>query len=160
MGKMTGKKFEELIKDSCEKQGLSYTRLKDAGWQGEATQRRFTVKNDCDCIIFDGSILLFLEAKHRKDRVEFDGLKQLGLLLKKEGKCQIPNIRYGFLFCIKGQFFYSDAENVVRAKEVLGKKSFNDKDAQEFCQPLETFLPARARKERLDMASLLQSLGG
>lgn len=159
MGEMTGKQFEELIKDSCEKQGLSYTRLKDAGWMGEDTQRRFTPTNVCDCIIFDGSTLLFAEAKHRRDRVEFAGLKQLGDLLKKKDKeKQTPNISYGFLFCIKGQFFYGSAEKLSGMAFVLAKKSFNLQDAEDHLIKIGTYLPARARKERLDLQSLFQLL--
>lgn len=158
MSAMTGKEFEALIKDSCEKQGLSYTRLKDAGWMGEATERRFTPTNVCDCIIFDGSTLLFAEAKHRRDRVEFAGLKQLKDLIDKQGKCSAPNVKYGFLFCIKGNFYYCDALTLSAKRETMGKKSFNEDDAKEFCTPITMFLPDRARKERLDIANLMRIL--
>jgi len=155
---MTGKQFEDLIKDSCEKQGLSYTRLKDAGWMGETTERRFTPTNVCDCIIFDGSTMLFAEAKHRRDRVEFSGLKQLKDLLNKQGNCPTKNISYGFMFCIKGQFYYCDAMRIAIKQQTMGKKSFNDTDAKEFCIEVPTFIPSRARKERLDIAALMKLL--
>lgn len=155
---MNGKDFEALIKDSCEKQGISYTRLKDAGWQGEATERRFTPTNVCDCIIFDGNSLLFAEAKHRKDRVEFSGLKQLKDLLSKQGQCAIPNIHYGFLFCLKDNFYYCDAMKISVIQEICGKKSFNEDDAKRFCVPVATFLPERARKERIDISALMKGL--
>jgi hypothetical protein len=158
MEAMTGKKFEALIKDSCEKQGLSYTRLKDAGWQGEQTERRFTSRNDCDCIIFDGQTLLFAEAKHRKDRVEFSGLTQLDDLIKKQGKCELKNVRYGFIFCIAGQFFYCDIITLAVKRETSAKKSFNAPDAAGFCVPIATYLPKRARTERLDIYGLMSKI--
>jgi len=152
---MDGKGFEALIKESCEKQGLSYTRLKDAGWQGEETQRRFTSKNVCDCIIFDGHVLLFAEAKHRKARVEFDGLTQLKALLKKESETYIGNIRCGFLFCIDNEFFYCDAITITTMQHEINKKSFNLTDAKKYCLPVPTFLPAKAKKYRLDIKALM-----
>lgn len=159
MSSMSGKDFEALIKDSCEKQGISYTRLKDAGWMGESTERRFTPTNICDCIIFDGKTLLFAEAKHRKDRVEFSGLKQLPDLLKKQSKENMTgNIKYGFLFCIKNQFYYADASFIESMKHILGKKSFNVCDANLHLKRIKTFIPNRARKERLDFISLLSEV--
>lgn len=155
---MDGKKFEALIKESCEIQGLSYTRLKDAGWQGEDTVRRFTSKNLCDCIIFDGKTLLFAEAKHRKKSVEFKGLTQLESLLKERHKTLIDNISYGFIFCIDGKFFYAHANKIKHMQETLGKKSFNASDAEKELLNVETFLPKRARVERLDIRSLMEMI--
>ena len=67
-----GKKFEALFVKSCAEQGIDTTRLKDAGWQGEKTIRRFTVKNICDFVLFNGQSLYFLELKYRSKSLRFD----------------------------------------------------------------------------------------
>ena len=154
---MDGKKFEALIKKSCEMQGLSYTRLKDAGWQGEETTRRFTSRNLCDCIIFDGKTLLFAEAKHRKKSVDAKGLTQLQDLLDKDAKTDIKNQVCGFLFCIDEQFYFGTVARISDMFQILGKKSFNLKDAELHLKKIATYLPPRARVPRLDMADLFKS---
>ncbi len=155
---MDGKKFEALIKESCEIQGLSYTRLKDAGWRGEETTRRFTSRNICDCIIFDGKTLLFAEAKHRKKSVEFKGLTQLPDLLDKDAKTDIKNQLCGFLLCIDDEFFYGAAARIADLAQITGKKSFNLKDAKSYLFSINTFLPLRARVPRLDIRSLMECI--
>lgn len=59
-----GKVFEQNFKLSVPKEIL-YERFKDgtAGWNQYDNNVRFQSQNVCDCFLFDGSILLYLELK-------------------------------------------------------------------------------------------------
>lgn len=157
-----GKKFEELIQDSCKVAGVDCTRLKDAGWQGETTQRRFTSKNICDFMLFDGERLAFAEAKTSKgDSITFDRLTQQKELMKKKESARLSNLHYGYLleFRKSNKYFYISAYSVYRLQQSLDKKSFNVKDLEYYkaygvVRCINTYLPPRKRNNRLDMGFL------
>jgi len=151
-----GKGLEKLLQESCKLQKIDCTRLRDAGWQGEATQRRFTVKNICDFILFDQGAIVYLECKHSKDRLALSRLTQQNELLEKLLQCK-KNLFAGYLCHIHGQNFYISAE-AVRVFSILGKKSINKADAVRIGKPVLDFTPPRARKPRLDIESLIYEL--
>ena len=152
MKKNSGKKFEDLLKLSCEEQGIDYTRFRDAGWQGEKTARRFTVSNICDCFLFDGKTLLFLELKHRKQSLRFDELKQLGDIEKKYKPDM--NIHSGFLCSLKGRVFYIDTPSLRLMETKIDKKSFNAFDAEEWGREVNEYIPKGCRKPRLNIRGM------
>ena len=148
----TGKKLEELIKDSAKQLGIDYTRLKDAGWQGEQTQRRFTVKNICDCILFNVPKLYFIEAKSGKTSITFARLTQQKDLIKKHNPSKFINA--GYICQIKGIWFYLSASEIERMQDEIGKKSFNDCDAARYGKGLPGFTPTGKRKQRIALTYL------
>ena len=161
--KNSGKQFEELFKESCLIQGISCTRLKDAGWQGESTDRRFTVTNICDFICYSGSLnydnerkLYFLELKTGKDRITFDRLKQSDRLSKKFlENSKLHETGYIFELDTKGvkKYWFIDTCDLLALQEVIEKKSFNYNDLLDFQygREIDTYIPTRKRKPRLDM---------
>lgn len=157
MKKNTGKKFEELFKLSCEEQDIDYTRLKDAGWQGEQTQRRFTPKNICDCIVHNGKKLLFVELKSRKQSLRFDELTQLDDIRPKH---RPEKNRYaGFLCELKGMWFYLSVDEIDAMQASIGKKSFNTTDAVEFGSQISSITPKGCRKARINVNGIFYILG-
>lgn len=153
---MDGKGLEKLLQESCEKQGIDCTRLRDAGWQGEQTQRRFTVKNICDFILFGDCAQLFVECKHAKDRLALSRLTQQKDLIAKEKK-RINNLFAGYLLHISGDTFFIRA-GAVEQFAGNGKKSINWSEAAMIGLPVGEFTPPKARKPRLDIANLIHDL--
>ena len=59
-----GKRFEGNVQKSSIKQGLLYERFKDNNKFGQhSSDIRFTQQNPCDCFIFDGDTLFYIELK-------------------------------------------------------------------------------------------------
>lgn len=153
---MDGKDLEKLLQESCKIQGADCTRLRDAGWQGEQTQRRFTVKNICDFIIFADGAIIYLECKHTKTSLPLSRLTQQEDLIKKLEQC-IPNLFAGYLTCYSGEFYYISA-GAVDKHAGTGKKSISHKDAMMIGISFPLFTPAKARKQRLDVSALIHEL--
>lgn len=153
---MDGKGLEKLLQESCKLQNVDCTRLRDAGWQGETTQRRFTIKNICDFILFDQDAIVYLECKHSKDRLALSRLTQQDDLVAKlaQGK---QNLFAGYLCHIDGENFYISAAAVGIFK-IAGKKSINKTDAARIGHRIAPFTPKGARKPRLDIESLIYEL--
>jgi len=121
-----GKSFEKLLQESCEIQFVDCTRLRDAGWQGEQTQRRFTIKNICDFILFSDGCIVYTECKHAKDRLELSRLTQQADLMKKLAQ-STPNLFAGYLLHIAGETYFISAAAIDKYSY---KKSLNKTDAQ------------------------------
>jgi hypothetical protein len=153
---MEGKALEKLLQESCAVQGIDCTRLRDAGWQGEKTQRRFTVKNICDFIVFGDSTLLYIECKAAKDRLALSRLTQQKDLLSKAASTS-QSIFCGYLVWIAGEIVFIRAGAIDRF-EVCGKKSINKADAIMIGTKVDEFTPHRARKPRLDIKGLINEL--
>lgn len=153
----TGKKFEQLIKQSAEEQGIEYTRFRDAGamLRSELSkQKRFTPKNICDCLLFNGRSLYYIEAKVGKTSVSFDRLTQHPELMKKAGS-PTPGVHAGYLFDIKGRCFYVRAQDIEIIRESTGKKSVNDKDLEGLHGvEIPRVVPPGKRSPRLDLSVL------
>jgi len=151
-----GKGLEKLLQESCKMQGVDCTRLRDAGWQGETTQRRFTIKNICDFILFDQGAIVYVECKHSKDRLALSRLTQQDDLMEKlaQGK---PNLFAGYICHIDCLTVYISAAAIDKFA-ADGKKSINKTDAMRIGQPVLYFTPPRARKPRLDIESLIHEL--
>lgn len=153
---MDGKGLEKLLQDSCEKQGIDCTRLRDAGWQGEQTQRRFTIKNICDFILFGQGSILYVECKHSKGSLALSRLTQQRSLLDKENQ-MIQGLFAGYLVVIDGEKYFIKSIAVHRFS-LGGKKSINKKDAAMIGIPVQEFTPPRARNPRLDIDGLIHEL--
>lgn len=153
---MDGKGLEKLLQESCKFQGVDCTRLRDAGWQGETTQRRFTIKNICDFILFDQGAIVYLECKHSKDRMELSRLTQQEDLIAKSSQGK-PDLFAGYLCHIDGETFYISAK-AIESFKASKKKSINKTDAARIGERVGSFIPGGARKPRLDIESLIYEL--
>jgi penicillin-binding protein-related factor A (putative recombinase) len=149
-----GKTFEKLLQESCELQLVDCARLRDAGWQGEQTQRRFTIKNICDFILFADGCIVYVECKHAKERLELSRLTQQADLIKKLSQ-SIPNLFAGYLLHIAGETYFISAAAIDKFVE---KKSINKADAKKLGFPVRHYIPHGKRKERLDIESLIHEL--
>jgi penicillin-binding protein-related factor A (putative recombinase) len=153
---MDGKALEKLLQESCKIQDIDCTRLRDAGWQGEQTQRRFTVKNICDFIVFGDGTLVYVECKSSKDRLALSRLTQQKDLLSKAASTA-QNIFCGYLVWIDFDFVFIRAGAVDQFAST-GKKSINKADAMRIGTVIQLFTHKRARKPRLDIKELIYEL--
>lgn len=107
---------------------------------------RFSAKSPCDCFIFNGEILYTLELKSVGTKsISFEREKtDKGVIHKHqidnlEKFSTYKNVVSGFLF----DFRLSDKTYFCMIKEFinmiyhLDKKSFNEKDLFEWCNPIE-----------------------
>ena len=97
--KNRGKIFEDNFKKSIPK-GLLYERFKDTGssYYGGNDYLRFSQSNVCDCFLFDGSILYYLELKsHKGKSIPLSCIRenQIKELDKRQNSCS--NVLSGFL---------------------------------------------------------------
>lgn len=151
-----GKQFEKEIQDACKEQDVDYTRLRDAGWRGEETERRFTVKNICDAVLYKHGIILFAEMKHRQASLRFDEITQADELAKKWKPNQGV---YSGVFCrLKGSVYFLSYEQLKRMEKLTSKKSFNRDDAHQFGVTVPMVLPNRCRKHRPDIDAVIREL--
>lgn len=156
MPKSTGTVFQELIMLSAERCDMACIRLRDAGYRGEqTTERRFTIRNIADFIVYNDFRLLVLEAKSRKTSLAFEDITQLPDLQRQ---ARMHRDRYlsrassGVLveFQNTNQVFWVQADAVSLLQKELGKKSFNAKDLLHYgFNPVRTYLPQGKRKAHL-----------
>jgi len=145
-----GKKFEQLFQDSCIIQGISCTRLRDAGYRGEQSERRFTIKNICDFICYGGGqYLYFIELKSRKKAIPFKDLTQLDALIRKDNESHLNKCMFIFEFQEAKKYYIYPAKHINSLQGVLSKKSFNAQDAAKYMAEILTYIPAGKRKARL-----------
>lgn len=99
MAKNAGKAFEEDFAKSVPTT-MVLIRLKDGGGWSNAENTRFTPKNECDCILYDGNKFLMLEMKsHLGKSIPKSVIKesQVKSLMKQAGKVNsLPGIVFNF----------------------------------------------------------------
>ena len=152
----TGKKFEADIKQACIEQDVDYTRMKDAGWTGEQTTRRFTSRNICDAILFYEGALLFAEIKHRQKSLTFKSITQYNELIKKWNPEK--NIFSGVIAKLDGRVFFVSTPTITLMIEQLGKKSFNATDASEYGMEIAQVVPKGKKNPRPVIWELINRL--
>ena len=151
-----GKAFESDFKNACIEQGIDYTRLKDAGWQGESTVRRFTPRNICDCILFHHSIIVFAELKHRNNSLPFKDITQIEDLRKKWNP--ESGVFSGVVCCLKREVFFISTVNIDVMQSALGKKSFNADDANTYGLRVVPIVPKGKKKVRPHFLPVMHAL--
>ena len=124
--KSRGKLFENWFKSSVP-EGILYERFKDgtSSWNMSDANVRFQAQNVCDCFLFDGSILLYLELKSHKG-------KSLPLnCIRENQQKELPkrqmheNVLSGLLveFSDLERVFYLNIDDFIKFKETSDRKS-------------------------------------
>lgn len=138
-----GKKFEEDIKQSFEKDNIYCLRLKDSSSSyANNSKSRFTSTNPCDFIGFNtyNNKILYIECKSTQDKsLSFNNLKehQLKEMIEIEEKFEYIN-SYCFInfrktentYCIKTKYIY-DFYYSLNNRNKEGRKSIPEKFVQE-----------------------------
>lgn len=121
-----GKKFEQDFKASMPDDVL-FIRLKDAGGWGREETKRFTIKNECDAIVFKMPKLFMLELKSYKGKsISFDTcIRQYQL----DSLCKALPKKYvfaGYIFNFRDveETYFVYADKVKEYVENADRKSF------------------------------------
>ena len=153
-----GSRFEELVKNSCELQGIHCKRLKDGNSRTGPDGRivRLKTSNPADFYVYTGKTFAYVECKSYDKRIPFNDLRQLSLQLEIVN--QYDYIKAGFVIEFKstGNCYWIDCKGIVYMQSIIGKKSFNEGDMIRL-QPvtkakgINMYKPPRKRLNRLDM---------
>lgn len=148
MAKNIGKRFEEKWKNSIP-ENIFYYRPNDAAQSFDRNLKnstlRFSAKSPCDCFLFTGNVFYTLELKSvGTSSISFEKTKeehgvihkhQIDNLLKFSA---YKNVVSGFLFDFRlsGKTYFCMIEEFKYMIDHLNKKSFNEKDLYEWCNPI------------------------
>ena len=166
-----GKIFEKFVEKSCLYQDVDYTRLRDAGYQGSehnVKNKRFTIRNICDCILIWRGVTIFAEVKRDGKSRAFKNISQKRHLnahnewekekgLDKKWK-PAAGIIAGVIIEIDGQYFFLSIPVLDDMELNIGKKSFNALDARQYGIAISTIVHPRKKTASLDMANLFKDV--
>lgn len=145
INKSVGKIFEQNWKNSIPDKCFYYRPPDAAQSFGKNANLRFSAKSPCDCFMFHGGILYALELKSVGTKsISFEREKhdkgvihkhQIDNLLKFS---TYENVVSGFLldFRLSEKTYFCMIEEFVNMINHLDKKSFNEKDLFEWCNPI------------------------
>ena len=142
IGKVLEQNWRKSVPDN-----IFYYRPPDAAQSfGSNSNLRFSAKSPCDCFMFNGKVLYTLELKSAGTKsISFEREKidkgvihkhQIDNLLKFS---TYENVISGFLFDFRLSDYtcFCMIEEFVNMISHLDKKSFNEKDLFEWCNPIE-----------------------
>lgn len=144
--KNIGKVFEQNWKNSVPKDIFFYRPPDSAQSFGTNSNLRFSAKSPCDCFLFDGNILYALEQKSvGTQSIFFEREKtdkgvihkhQIDSLLKFS---MYRNVVSGFIFDFRlsDKTYFCNINDFLIMINNIDKKSFNEKDMFEWCNPIE-----------------------
>lgn len=147
-----GKLFEQQFKKSVDKTGYLFERFPDSNkfGQGGSSQIRFTLNSPCDCFIFDGDYLYYVELKHTDNtgisfnQPPYEKTKQTVMIKPHQVQSLMDRSKYSNVICglvldfadretktqhIEGGTYFIDIETFVGWATTIGKKSINQEDA-------------------------------
>lgn len=140
-----GKIFEQNWKKSIPDNVFYYRPPDSAQSFGNTTNLRFSAKSPCDCFMFNGEILYTLELKTVGTKsISFERDKtDKGVIHKHQIDnltkfSMYPNVISGFLldFRLSEMTYFCMIEEFVNMIKHLDKKSFNENDLLEWCNPI------------------------
>ena len=150
----TGKRFEQNIKDSCEKQNILFERFIDSNkFNGDSGITRFTPENPCDGLLFDKCHLIYVELKtaqtgsisfNQPPDIQPKGKAKPSIKAHQVknlmARAEYPGVKAGLLVefsdretktkVVKGGTFFIDIETFDLWAQYCGKKSMNVDDAR------------------------------
>ena len=141
-----GKVFEQNWRKSVPDNVFYYRPPDSASSFGDNSKLRFSAKSPCDCFMFNGKVLYTLELKSVSTKsISFEREKtdkgvihkhQIDNLLKFS---TYENVISGFLFDFRlsNRTYFCIIEEFENMINHLDKKSFNEKDLFEWCNPVE-----------------------
>lgn len=140
-----GKIFEQNWKKSIPEDIWYYRPPDSAQSFGTNTNLRFSAKSPCDCFMYNGEVFYTLELKSvGTTSISFERTKEdKGVIHKHQIDkllefSKYKNIVSGLLldFRLSNNTYFCMIEEFVNMIDNLDKKSFNEKDLYEWCNPI------------------------
>lgn len=154
MAQNRGKLFEQQVKKSVDKTGILFERFPDSNkfGQGEGQATRFTLNSPCDCFMFDGGQLFYLELKSTVgtsisfNQPPTEKTKKTIMIKPHQVKSLIersvfPNVICGLLLnfedrqtktkFIEGGTYFIEINDFVYWCSKVDKKSINQEDCEQ-----------------------------
>ena len=134
MKKNKGYVFQDNIKKSCEKQDILFYRFKDSPFSfANSDKTKFTTNNICDCMIFLGGRLLFLELKSVKGKSksftnhEFRQLNDINKIIHNKNGLKRYGVFGGFLIEFREleKSYYFSVDDIFKYFEENNTKTIN-----------------------------------
>ena len=146
INKNVGKIFEQNWKKSISNNIFYYRPPDSAQSFGSNQNLRFSAKSPCDCFMFDGNILYCLELKTVGTKsISFERNKtDKGVIHKHQIDnltkfSTYKNIICGFIFDFRlsDKTYFCSIEDFNNMINTIDKKSFNEGNLLEYCNPIE-----------------------
>lgn len=145
IAKNVGKVFEENWKKSIPENVWYYRPPDSAQSFGSNSNLRFSAKSPCDCFMYNGEVFYTLELKSvGTTSISFERTKEDKGVIHKHQIDKLlefstyKNIVSGLLldFRPSNKTYFCMIEEFVNMTNNLDKKSFNEKDLNEWCNPI------------------------
>lgn len=145
IAKNIGKVFEENWKKSIPENVWYYRPPDSAQSFGSNSNLRFSAKSPCDCFMYNGEVFYTLELKSvGTTSISFERTKEDKGVIHKHQIDKLlefstyKNIVSGLLldFRLSNKTYFCMIEEFVNMTNNLDKKSFNEKDLNEWCNPI------------------------
>ena len=153
MAQNQGKVFEQQFKKSVDKTGILFERFPDSNKFGQSGGNgiRFTLNSPCDCLVFDGYKLSYLELKHTENtsisfnQPPYEKTKQTVMIKPHQVKSLMERSKYHNVVCglvldfadrqtktsiIEGGTYFIEINKFVEWCNTVDKKSINQDDCK------------------------------
>lgn len=166
IGKNVGKVFEENWKKSIPEDIWYYRPPDSAQSFGSNSNLRFSAKSPCDCFMYNGEVFYTLELKSvGTTSISFERTKEDKGVIHKHQIDKLlefstyKNIVSGLLldFRLSNKTYFCMIEEFVNMTNNLDKKSFNEKDLNEWCNPIVIEKKKLKVNYRYDVEGFLQN---
>ena len=162
-----GKRFEDNWKASIPENIFYYRPPDSAQSFGPNMNIRFSSKSPCDCFLFDGGSFYTLELKSVGTKsISFErnksdnGIIHIHQIDNLVRFSKYRNIVSGFIldFRLSDKTYFLSIGDFVQMENFLNKKSFNEEDINEWCDPIEIDKKKLKVNYRYDVDKLLQDI--
>lgn len=169
IGKNIGKVFERNWKNSIPNNIFYYRPPDSAQSFGTNQNLRFSAKSPCDCFMFTGNFLYALELKSVGSKsISFEKEKtDKGVIHKHQIDnlykfSSYSNIVSGFIFDFRlsNSTYFCSINDFIHMISNLNKKSFNESDMINLCNPIEIKKSKLKVNYRYDINDFIMNTGG
>lgn len=166
IAKNVGKVFEENWKKSIPENVWYYRPPDSAQSFGSNSNLRFSAKSPCDCFMYNGEVFYTLELKSvGTTSISFERTKEDKGVIHKHQIDKLlefstyKNIVSGLLldFRLSNKTYFCMIEEFANMTNNLDKKSFNEKDLNEWCNPIVIEKKKLKVNYRYDVEGFLQN---
>ena len=161
--------LQDNIKKSCEKQDILFYRFKDSPFSfANSSKTKFTANNICDCMIFLGGRLLFLELKSTQGKSkaftnhDFRQLNDINKIIHNKHNLKRYGVFGGFLIEFRSyeKTIFITTENLLNYFKENDTKTLNLEKYTKKYKYIEVNQKLLLKNYTYDIRRLMFDLGG